>query len=49
MLEEMIGGALLPFTSPQAMIGGAANLSKTISTVSNSKRFGDYIADALSQ
>lgn len=48
MIEEMYAGALLPFTSPQAMVGTAHNIYEAGERVINSKRAGDYIAEALS-
>lgn len=48
MMEEMYAGALLPFTSPQAMVGTAHNIYEAGERVINSKRAGDYISEALS-
>ena len=48
MMEEMFAGALLPFTSPQAMVGTAHNIYEAGERVINSKKAGDYIAEALS-
>lgn len=48
MMEEMFAGALLPFTSPQAMIGTTYNVVNAYEKIFNSKQVGDYIANALS-
>jgi hypothetical protein len=47
LFEEMLGGALLPFMSPQGFVGSASNIVSTVKEISNSKVVGDYIAQAL--
>lgn len=49
LFEEMMGGALLPFFSPQGVIGSALNARKTFNDITQSKRVGDYVATALMQ
>lgn len=49
LFEEMMGGALLPFFSPQGLIGSALNARKTFNDITQSKRIGDYVATALMQ
>lgn len=48
MFEEMLFGALLPFTSPQGIIGNAGKIHSTYKKISTSKEVGDYLANALS-
>lgn len=49
LFEEMMGGALLPFFSPQGVVGSALNARKTFNDITQSKRVGDYVATALMQ
>ena len=49
LFEEMMGGALLPFFSPQGVIGSGLNARKTFNDITQSKRVGDYVATALMQ
>jgi hypothetical protein len=47
MFTEMFGGAILPFTSPQGLVGGATNVRNIVNKISNSKRVGDAVAEQL--
>jgi hypothetical protein len=46
-MEEMLMGALLPFTNAQGIAANAVSMKNTYDKIFNSKRVGDYIASAL--
>lgn len=49
LYESMLSGALLPITSPQALVSGASNYFETVNKIRNSKKFGNWFAEHLAQ
>lgn len=47
MFEEMLFGAIMPFTNPTGVILGARNVVNAFNMISNSKKVGDHIASTL--
>lgn len=47
--EEFFVGMLLPFTSPQGVLGNVASIRDAHKVISNTKKFADYYSDALAQ
>lgn len=49
LFEEMLGGALLPFFSPQGAIGSVISARRNYQEITQSKKVGDHLATALMQ
>lgn len=45
--EEFLVGMLLPFTSPQAMLGNIASIREATDVIRNTKKFSELYANAL--
>ncbi|MGM9530811.1 hypothetical protein [Intestinibacter sp.] len=47
MFEEMLFGAIMPFTNPTGVILGSRNVVNAFNMISSSKKVGDHIASTL--